>query len=154
MSRRLRNLLLAGGIAIAAGLFAAAFLFPSAEPSESAQVSAPLPAPDPEQSPRAPIHRAESETRVYAVSLPRLQGLPATAVAGTRLELWVAWEPPITKAPRFQKLLDDVVLEEIVPPPVPEAPPTALLSVDVDHVADLLYADRFGALTATIVPDQ
>jgi hypothetical protein len=154
MSRRLRNFLLAGGIAVAAGLFAAAFLFPSAAPSGSAQVGAIPPAPDPEQTPTSPIQRAGSETRIYAVSLPRLQGLSASAVAGTRLELWVAWEPPITKAARFQKLLEDVVLEEIVPPPIPEAPPTALLSVDVDHVADLLYADRFGALTATIVPGQ
>jgi hypothetical protein len=152
MPRRLRNLVLAGGIAIAAALFAAGFLFPSEEPSPPAVDRSPRPAPAPEPTPSATIQRAESETRIYAVSLPRLRGLPATAVRGTRLELWVAWEPPITKAPRFQKLLEDVVLEEIVPPPIPEAPPTALLSVHVDDVGDLLYADRFGTLTATIVP--
>ena len=160
MPRRFRNLALAGGIAVAVALFAAGFLLPSADPAPSGgsattEVDEVADVPAAAPSPTATSPRSVTpERRIYAVSLPRLQGLAATAAPGTRLELWVAWEPPITKAPRFQKLREDVVLEEIVPPPIPEAPPTALLSVDEAGVADLLYADRFGALTVTVVPDR
>jgi hypothetical protein len=152
MSRKTRNLLVASVIVMAILMLAASFLFPSADRSTTKPITA-SPARSPEPPSKVPPQAAEG-TRIYAVSVPRLQGLPATVPGGTHLELWVAWEPPITKAPRFQKLIDDVVLDEIVPAPIPEAPPTALLSVKAEHIADLLYADRFGSLAAAIVPES
>jgi hypothetical protein len=81
-----------------------------------------------------------------------LQGLPPNAAAGTVLELWVAWEPPIVDAPRYQKLLPEVILEKVIPGLTPEAPATALLQVKTKELADLLYADRFGELSVAALP--
>jgi hypothetical protein len=156
MSRKLRNLLLGSGLIVAAVFFATSFFFSSGKTTPRRSAMTPIVTPPPTPTPSEPSAQRESVagSRIYAVSLPRLQGLPANASAGTNLEVWVAWEPPITKAPRFQKLLEGVVLKEIVPPPIPEAPPTALLAVSSDQVADLLYADRFGSLSVLIVPDM
>ena len=92
------------------------------------------------------------QRRSYAVSLHELQGLSPDAAPGTKLELWVAWDPPITKGPRLQKLLTDVVLEKVVPGAVPEAPVTAILSIRHSDTADLMWADRYGSLSAVVVP--
>lgn len=151
MSRKIRNLLLASGVVVAVALLAASFLFAADVPDATIGPPTPVIA-SPTASQPAARQKSVENTRLYAVSLPRLQGLAATAAAGSRLELWVAWEPPITKSPRYQKLLENVILEEIVPPPIPEAPPTVLLSVADHDIGDLLYADRFGALSAVIVP--
>ena len=90
--------------------------------------------------------------RSYAVLLPRLQGLPPDAPPGTRMELWVSWEPPVTEEPEFQRLLDEVVLERIIPPHAAEAPATAVLLVPEEEVGDLLYGDRYGTLSVTLHP--
>jgi hypothetical protein len=150
MSRKIRNLVFASGVAVALLLVASSFIFSSTDPSTTTPVS-PRPVPTPEASePPRPV----DASRIYAVPVPRLQGLPLNAAAGTHLELWVAWDPPITKAPRIHRLIRDVVLHEIVPAPLPEAPPTALLSVPDARITDLLYADRYGALSVTIAPEN
>jgi hypothetical protein len=94
----------------------------------------------------------DPNVRTYAVSTFDLQGLPPNAAAGTVLELWVAWEPPIVDAPRYQKLLPEVILEKVIPGLTPEAPATALLQVKTKELADLLYADRFGELSVAALP--
>jgi hypothetical protein len=58
----------------------------------------------------------------------------------------------VTKEPRVQRLLIDVVLDEVIPPVVPEAPATAILSIPTKAVPDLLYGDRYGALSAIMLP--
>lgn len=163
MPKRARNLLLVAGLAVAGVVLTASFFSSPKDPGiaeDIPPVAVETAAPEPSipgateemGNEEATEETGNVEERIYAVSLPRLQGLPANAAPGTRLELWVAWEPPITRAPRYQKLLDGVVLSEIVPPPIPEAPPTALLSVASKSVGDLLYADRYGALSALVVP--
>jgi hypothetical protein len=52
----------------------------------------------------------------------------------------------------MQRLFRDVVVTEIEPPPIPEAPPTAMVEVDARQISDLLWADRFGTLSVTILP--
>lgn len=56
----------------------------------------------------------------------------------------------MTRGPRLQKLIGDVVLERIIPGTVPEAPVTVLLSVPEGRVGDLIYADRFGRLSVIL----
>lgn len=93
---------------------------------------------------------AEQSRRDYAIGLHDLAGLPPDAAAGTRLELWVTWEPPVTRAPRLQKLVGDVVVERTIPGAVPEAPVTVVLSVPADRVGDLIYADGYGKLSVVL----
>lgn len=93
---------------------------------------------------------ADTDRRSYAVGLQDLAGFPADAAPGAQLELWVTWEPPLTREPRLQKLIGDVVLERTIPGAVPEAPVSILLSVPADRVGDLIYADGFGKLSVAI----
>lgn len=88
--------------------------------------------------------------RSYAIGLHDLAGLPPDAAPGARLELWVTWEPPVTREPRLQKLISDVLLERTIPGTVPEAPVTVLLSVPQDRVSDLIYADGYGKLSVVV----
>lgn len=90
--------------------------------------------------------------RSYAVALHELQGLSPDTVPGAKLELWVSWEPPITKGPRLQKLLTDVLLEKVVPGVTPEAPATAILSIRHADTGDMMWADRYGSLSAVVIP--
>lgn len=112
---------------------------PGSEPARSA--SAPSPAISDDRS---------APTRVYAVALPDLPGLPEDAKPGTSLELWVAWEPPVTKHPRIQRLATGVTLDRIVPPVVADGAPAALLRIPIKEMASVLYGDRYGALSAVI----
>lgn len=91
-----------------------------------------------------------SDRRSYAVGQNELAGLPPDAAPGTPLELWVTWEPPLSRGPRLQRLIGDVVLERTIPGPVPEAPVTVLLSVPTNRIGDLIYADGYGRLSAVL----
>ena len=88
----------------------------------------------------------------YAIPTTELQGLPPDLAFGTRLDLWVAWQPPITKRTELQPLLQGVLLEKIVPPLLPDGPHSAILKVDPDEISDLIWGDRFGALSAVVPP--
>lgn len=90
------------------------------------------------------------ERRSYAVGQHDLAGFPPDIAPGTQIELWVTWEPPISRGPRLQKLISDVVLERTVPGSVPEAPVTILLSVPANRIGDLIYADGYGRLSAVL----
>ena len=121
---------------------------PTSSPTHATSIEATTPptatsTPTSVQSPPPTIPR-----RAYALGLHEIAGLSPDAVAGTRLELWVTWEPPITERVQVQLLLKDVVVERMIPPSLPEGPTTVLLSVPVRGVSDLLYGDRFGELSA------
>ncbi len=88
--------------------------------------------------------------RGYAIGLHDLAGFPPDAAPGEPLELWVTWEPPLTREPRLHRLIGEVLLERTIPGPVPEAPVTVLLSVPADRVGDLIYADTFGKLSVVL----
>jgi hypothetical protein len=99
-------------------------------------------------SPTAPIEEDGYDS--YAVALEELPGLAPDAAPGTRLQLWVAWEPPIVRRPRIDLLLKDVVLARIVQPLSPRGRGTALLLLKPPQVSDVLYADRYGGLSAVV----
>jgi hypothetical protein len=110
-------------------------------PRSTPGASSPTPSPSP----------LRSDQRVYALSLSELSGLPPDARPGTSLQVWVAWEPPITRGPKIQLLVPHATLERIVPGMTPESPMTALLAVPVRAIPDVLYGDRYGALSVTLL---
>jgi hypothetical protein len=97
---------------------------------------------------------SQPDLRSYAVALPELQGLSPDTKPGAAIELWVTWDTHAgAKKPRLEPLIDRAVLERIVPPLTPGAPDTALLEVPARDIPELLYADRYGLLSATVLPD-
>jgi hypothetical protein len=154
LSRRVRNLVLAAAVPIVAVVVVVA-IWPSAgdlSPSSRSVMRRVFPEPEvptPGQSPT--IQRPD--LRSYAVSANELQGLPFDSPPGTRIELWVAWEPPITDKPRVHLLVSGVVLEKIAPPTIPDGPHTAVLLVPPKRIPDVIYGDLYGRLSAVVVPD-
>ena len=108
-----------------------------------------VPIPHASASPTSATER--SDLRSYAVALPELQGLSADTKPGSAIELWVTWDTPADTKPRLEPLIERAVLERIVPPLTPGAPDTALLKVPATDIPDLLYADRYGLLSATVL---
>ena len=151
----MRRLALTGGAVLVAGTFLWSF-FPAPPESTSPREELPLSlAPTAAISPVPPTPAASPQgdvgtpsRRTYAIGLHELVGLSPDAVPGTEFELWVTWEPPVTRSARIQLLVKDARLERLVPPVVPEGPTTALLSLPTRDVPDLLYGDRFGHLSA------
>ena len=92
-----------------------------------------------------------SDVREYALAVPELEGLPPDLPAGTPLELWVAWDPPLTKEADVRRLIPRVVYERTIPPTIEGGPHTAVISLPVSRVRDLMYGDRYGALSAAVI---
>jgi hypothetical protein len=149
VSRRVRNLCLAAAVPIAVVIVAFS-LFPTTdEPAAIREPKPPRAASEP--VPEADIPH-DSDLRSYSVSATEVAGLSLDSRPGSRLDLWVAWEPPITKEPRVQRLVEGVVLEKIVPPTVPEAPPTAVLLIAPRFVDEIIYGDIWGRLSVVTIP--
>ena len=169
VSSKSKNLALAGGAVALAGIIAVNLLLaPATTPASPSVMASPasagesqevaLPSPSvstsgalssPGSSPGVGVV-GEVTRREYAIGLQELRGLPPDARPGTSFELWVTWEPPVTEDPRLQRLIADVVLERVIPGPVPEAPVTALLSVPAERAGDLIYADTYGRLNVVL----
>ena len=159
----MRRLAMAGGGAVSAGILLWSFTPMGSSPSRTATVSsAGEPSSPALGSPvQATIPAAVGSTptsltspsptqarRTYALGLHELAGLSPDTPAGTQLELWVTWEPPVSESVHVQRLLKDVLVERMIPPSLPEGPTTVLLSVPAREVSDLLDGDRFGDLSA------
>lgn len=91
-----------------------------------------------------------SGLRTYAMPFTELAGLAPETAPGTMLELWVAWDPPVTEEPRVQRLLRNVLMQQILPAPTPELPSVVLIAVRPRDTADLIYGDRYGSLSVTM----
>jgi hypothetical protein len=92
--------------------------------------------------------------RGYALPVAELAGLPGDAPPGTELELWVTWDPPVTERPRLQRLIPRVVLQKITPAVTSDGPDAAILLVPEKKLPDLVYADRYGAISVALIPRQ
>lgn len=90
----------------------------------------------------------------YAIAAAELSGLSPDTPPGTLLDLWVAWDPPITDEPQVQRLLRGVRLSRLVPPATPEGPEVALLSIRPSQVSDLIWGDRYGSLSVTTITSR
>jgi len=118
-------------------------------PAQPVVVAAPVAAPP---VPAQPPASAPINARTYALPLSQISGLPADAPPGTVFDLWVAWDPRLTKQPRIQKLLTNLTVQKIVPPGGRETEPVVLVSVAARDVVDLLWGHRYGALSAVLLP--
>lgn len=151
-------------ITIAAGLIAltaaVVWVGQGAAPSRPAAatpeaITAPSPAPDAssvdEHAKSAAPRRVGSRDLVsYAIPITEMQGLPPDIAPGTMIDLWVMWQPPVTKRPKVDRLLQGVLLEKIVPPLLPDGPYAAVLMVSPDDFGTLVWGDRLGALSAAV----
>jgi hypothetical protein len=177
VSSRTRNLLLAGGLVLAAGFVAMNLLsLEPATPSRSFTTPAPsgrIASPELRsgddrlstgggQTPSSTSERAApgtslsgtDEMRGYALPVAELSGLPGDAPPGTELELWVTWDAPVTERPRLQRLIRRVVLEKVAPAVTSDGPDAAILLVPVEKLPDLLYADRYGAISVALLMER
>lgn len=157
MKQRLFTAAAVSILVLAAGLWIAE----GAQPGRSTQPVNPTtpvteaPASAPSVRPDTPSdHPPEKTPGLYSYAIPitELQGLPPEIAPGTLIDLWVAWQPPITKKTQIQPLLKRVLLERIVPPLLPDGPHSALLQVRVDRAHRLIWGDRFGALSVLTPP--
>jgi hypothetical protein len=94
---------------------------------------------------------ASDDLASYAFLLPELEGLPPDVEPGTAVEIWVTWEPPVTKKVQVQQLVPRATVDELIPSIEP-GPPTVMLSLERRHIPDLMYGDRYGALSTVILP--
>ena len=116
------------------------------------------PAPVPLAVPKGAHPRTEHATPTpqrpdlvsYAFDAGELDGLPPDVMPGQKLDLWVTWEPPVTKRTVVQPLLKGVALEKVAPPVLPNGPAAALFLVPQARVDDLIWADRYGLLSVVV----
>ena len=122
---------------------------------ESVPVAAPptaTPAPvEVDTTPTARPERRTNNLRGYALSIPEVDGMPPDLEAGSELEVWVAWDPPLTKQPQIEPLVARVIYERTIPSVVPGGPPTAVILVPEGKVDELMYGDRYGALGVALL---
>ncbi len=105
-------------------------------------------------SPQVPAPPGASDRANYYLSAPEVDGLPTEIAPWTQIELWVAWDPPITDEPSLNKLVTDAYIEAVLAPIAPESPYTLKLSIRRRDISDLLYADRYGSLSAIVIADS
>jgi hypothetical protein len=145
------------------------YLIPSAPPDASEEVlnDEPLPLTSPEgplsntievSEPRRVIGSevagspVDPAYRGYSLPLSEIRGLGPDALPGDKLDLWVAWDRPITRGPRVQRLLTGAVIDQMVPPVAPEGPVIVELLIPVRDLPDFLFAHRYGSLSAVSIP--
>lgn len=153
MSRRTINLIaVAGAVAVIvwvlSGVVAgsgAADLSPSEPPSTPSPTRTPSPVLDSEADPKVAAWRG------YALAIPEVEGLPTDLLPGDALQLWVAWDPPVTKKPKIAPLVDRVLYERTILPTLPGEAPVAVVLVQEGKVDELMYGDRYGSLSAVVM---
>ena len=152
MPRRIRNLAIVGVVVALASFLVVSRIDP-ATPSPRVAVDPATPGSSTLAPPETtPTMEPSPDTNLasYALPLSELRGVPPDIPSGSTLELWVTWEPPITKEAQVQLLLREVTLQKIIPTTDPEGPPTALLGVRDAQIGDLIYGDRYGSFHAVI----
>ena len=153
MSRRALNLVAVAG-AVAAIVWVISGLLIEGGGTTTAVSTAVDPIVTPSETP-SPIGEeakdpAEQGWRGYALSIPDVDGMPPDLQPGDRLEIWVAWDPPITTKTKIEPLVDRVLYERTVPPTIPGEAPVAVVLVPDGKVDELMWGDRYGALAVVI----
>lgn len=158
---RLRRLALTGSAAVAAGIVTLVAIAPppapvtpaaspAAGPLEATVAPSDASLPPSATSSPAPARRAP---RLYALDAAELAGLPPDPVPGTRIDLWVAWEPPLTDEPQIERLVAGVAIAQVRPSVVAEGPTAIVVEVLPRDLRTLMFGDLYGRLFA-VVPDR
>lgn len=126
----------------------------SAVPSRSAGFDrAPAPAISPTNVADAEdLNALEGERVAYSIGLDEIAGLSPVEAPGSIAELWVTWDRPLTRVPKLQRIVHDAVLARIDPPISSDGPTVATFLVSRKGVERLLWADRYGSLSAIVIP--
>ena len=95
---------------------------------------------------------AATDLASYAFLLPELEGLPPNTRPGTAIEIWATWEPPVTKKLKVHRLVPRATVAKIIPSIEP-GPPTVMLDLERRFIPDLMYGDRFGALSIVLASE-
>jgi len=90
-----------------------------------------------------------TDLTTYAFLLPELEGLPPSTSPGTEIEIWATWEPPVTKRLKVQRLIPRATISKILPSIEP-GPPTVVLEIERRYIPDIMFGDRFGALSVVL----
>jgi hypothetical protein len=96
---------------------------------------------------------AATDLTSYAFLLPELEGLPPTTSTGTEIEIWATWEPPVTKRLKIQRLIPKATVTKILPSIEP-GPPTVVLELERRFIPDIMFGDRFGALSVVLASES
>ncbi|MGI8407986.1 MAG: hypothetical protein ACR2L3_05695 [Actinomycetota bacterium] len=160
MTTKNRNLTIAAGV-LAAAILLSLTLFPNSpprdDPSSTLRSSEDPYGIQPEAVPTAApqgtgssLVEAGTGIRSYSIGLHELSGLTQATPPGTRIDIWASWGPPVTEKPQVQRLLKDVVIQEIQPPFLPEGPTAVVLSLMPTQVEKMLWGDKYGSLAAVV----
>ncbi|HZK52337.1 MAG TPA: hypothetical protein VFD47_12330 [Actinomycetota bacterium] len=95
---------------------------------------------------------AATDLASYAFLLPELEGLPPNTRPGTEIEIWATWQPPVTKKLKVHQLVPRATVAKIIPSIEP-GPPTVMLELERRFIPDLMYGDRFGALSIVLASE-
>lgn len=112
--------------------------------ARTAPTSSPTPLPT-----QAPATQSGGGFVSYSLKLDDVAGLSPSAEPGTVTDLWVMWERPLLRRPKLQRVLRGAILDRIAPPVTPDGPMVATFVIARQDVESLLWADRFGSLSAT-----
>jgi len=99
--------------------------------------------------PQSPV---ATDLASYAFLLPELEGLPPTVSSGTEIEIWATWEPPVTKRLKVQRLIPSATISKVIPSIEP-GPPTVMLELERRFLPDIMFGDRFGALSVVLASE-
>lgn len=111
----------------------------------------PIPTGSPTSTPLSDVdHSTQADRVAYSIDLSDIAGLSPTTVPGSAVELWVTWDRPLTRSPKLQRVVRNAVLERVNPPVTPDGPTVATFLVSRNEIDGLLWADSYGALSATI----
>ena len=92
------------------------------------------------------------ERVAYSVDIDEISGLAPTVAPGTTIELWVTWDRPLVTQPELQPVIRDAILEKIDPPVTPDGPTVATFLVTRKRLGHLMWADRYGNISAVALP--
>lgn len=156
--RRTQNLLIVVLVAGIAAFFGVRMFVPAGNqswPTENdpllASPWAEEVSPTPGMTPTAmPANGTSHRRSEYAVGLHELRGFPPDVVPGSRLQIWVAWDPVITEKPQVQRLLSQATFVRWTQPFTEEGPMIAVLSVPDKRIGALMYGELYGQLGVTL----
>lgn len=101
-------------------------------------------------TPEASVPPDVSGRVAYSIDLSEVAGLSPTVAPGSSVELWATWEKPVTRSPRLQRVVEDAILEKVSVPLTPDGPTVATFLITPREMDELLWADRYGAISATV----
>jgi hypothetical protein len=105
--------------------------------------------PTPTQSAHTPAAVDTSGRIAYSIDLDDIAGLSPATTPGTAVELWATWSRPITESPRLQRVVRDAILDRVILPITPDGPTVATFLITERDIDELLWADRYGEISAT-----